>query len=223
MAQPYVWVCRLHLLTAAVLTPTDAALGQSVVSNPEVPDHLSQTINVESGLNDGLVLPFVLLGAVLASSVGARRPMVWRWRPPPRLCSGPLAGIAVGWVAAKGDGLAQNRDLMQEAAGAVVFLVTAFAAYGFAVAIHGNGFIAAFVAGMVFGNTYRHDIHFISEFMEGLANFDDGGVSGVRCVSAARRIGARRAKYDHSCVGLPHAGPCLANLRFSDKKRATRA
>jgi NhaP-type Na+/H+ or K+/H+ antiporter len=62
---------------------------------------------------------------------------------------------------------AQNRDLMQEAAGAVVFLVTAFAAYLFAVLIHGNGFIAAFVAGMVFGNSYRHNIHFISEFMEG--------------------------------------------------------
>ena len=55
----------MALLTAAVLTPTDAALGQTVVSSKDVPTHLSQTINVESGLNDGLVLPFVLLGAIL--------------------------------------------------------------------------------------------------------------------------------------------------------------
>ena len=44
-------------LTAAILTPTDAALGQAVVSSPDVPSRLSESINVESGLNDGLVLP----------------------------------------------------------------------------------------------------------------------------------------------------------------------
>ena len=47
----------LALLTAAILTPTDAALGQAVVSSPDVPSRLSESINVESGLNDGLVLP----------------------------------------------------------------------------------------------------------------------------------------------------------------------
>jgi NhaP-type Na+/H+ or K+/H+ antiporter len=182
------------LLTAAVLTPTDAALGQSVVSNPEVPDHLSQTINVESGLNDGLVLPFVLLGAVLASSVGGAQTDGLALEAATEIVLGPLAGIAVGWVAAKAMDWAQNRDLMQEAAGAVVFLVTAFAAYGFAVTIHGNGFIAAFVAGMVFGNTYRHDIHFISEFMEG---------AGQLLTMAAFLVFGAFLLPD----GLAHAGP----------------
>lgn len=157
------------LLTAAVLTPTDAALGQSVVSSPDVPDHLGQTINVESGLNDGLVLPFVLTGAILASAAaGEAHTEGLVFEALTEIILGPLAGIAVGWSAAKAMDWAQNRDLMQEAAGAVVFLVTAFAAYALAASIHGNGFIAAFVAGMVFGNSYRHDIHFISEFMEGV-------------------------------------------------------
>jgi len=156
------------LLTAAVLTPTDAALGQAVVNSPDVPDRLAQTINVESGLNDGLVLPFVLTGAILASGfAGEAHTAGLALEALIEVILGPLAGIAVGWVAARAMDWAQNRDLMQEAAGAVVFLVTAFAAYLFAVLIHGNGFIAAFVAGMVFGNTYRHNIHFISEFMEG--------------------------------------------------------
>lgn len=183
------------LLTAAVLTPTDAALGQSVVSNPEVPDHLSQTINVESGLNDGLVLPFVLLGAILASSVasGAHADGL-ALEAITEIVLGPLVGIAIGWGAAKAMDWAQNRDLMQEAAGAVVFLVTAFAAYGLAVAIHGNGFIAAFVAGMVFGNTYRHDIHFISEFMEG---------AGQLLTMAAFLVFGAFLLPD----GLAHAGP----------------
>ena len=156
------------LLTAAVLTPTDAALGQAVVNSPDVPDRLAQTINVESGLNDGLVLPFVLTGAILASGfAGEAHTGGLALEALIEVILGPLAGIAVGWVAARAMDWAQNRDLMQEAAGAVVFLVTAFAAYLFAVLIHGNGFIAAFVAGMVFGNSYRHNIHFISEFMEG--------------------------------------------------------
>lgn len=158
----------MALLTAAVLTPTDAALGQAVVSSPAVPNHLAQTINIESGLNDGLVLPFVLLGAILASSVGAvTNTQDVALEAVREVILGPLAGIAIGWAAARAMDWAQNHETMDEAAGAVVFLVTALAAYGGAVAIGGNGFIAAFVAGMVFGNAYRHDIHFIREFMEG--------------------------------------------------------
>jgi NhaP-type Na+/H+ or K+/H+ antiporter len=156
------------LLAAAVLTPTDAAIAQSVVTSPEVPDRLGQTINVESGLNDGLVLPFVLTGAMLASmSLGDAHADSLAMEALSDVLLGLLAGVVVGWSAAKAMDWVQNRDWMQEASGAIVFLVTAFAAYLFAVSIHGNGFVAAFVSGMVFGNSYRHNIHFISEFMEG--------------------------------------------------------
>ncbi|MDE9451925.1 sodium:proton antiporter [Aliiroseovarius sp. Z3] len=158
----------MALLTAAVLTPTDAALGQSVVSNPEVPERLSQTINVESGLNDGLALPFVLLGAILASAgFGEAQTDGLAFEAITEVILGPIAGIIIGWGLAYAMDRAQNRDLMNEAAGGVVFLVAAFSSFFLAELIHGNGFIAAFVGGMVFGNTYRHDIHFISEFMEG--------------------------------------------------------
>ena len=54
-------------LLAALLAPTDAALGQAVVSAKEVPVRIRQAINVESGLNDGIALPAVLLFAALAS------------------------------------------------------------------------------------------------------------------------------------------------------------
>ena len=157
----------MALLTAALLTPTDAALGQTVVSSPDVPDRLRQTINVESGLNDGLVLPFVLVGALLAAQGTELHSGALALELVAEIVLGPLAGIAIGWGAARAMDAAQNKDLMNEAAGSVVFLATAFAAYVLAHLIGGNGFIAAFVAGMVFGNTYRHDIHFISEAMEG--------------------------------------------------------
>lgn len=156
------------LLAAAVLTPTDAALAQSVVSSPQVPDRLGQTINVESGLNDGLVLPFVLSGAMLASmSLIEADADILAMTALKEVLLGLLAGLGIGWFAAKAMNWAQNRDLMQEASGAIVFLVTAFAAYLLALSIHGNGFVAAFISGMVFGNSYRHNIHFISEFMAG--------------------------------------------------------
>ncbi|MEM6987830.1 MAG: cation:proton antiporter [Pseudomonadota bacterium] len=159
----------MALLTAAVLTPTDAALGQTVVSSKSVPEHLRQTINVESGLNDGLVLPFVLLGAILASATmtGANTDGL-AMSALVQIALGPLVGVALGWCAAKAMDAAQQQNWIAEAAGGVAFLSVAFAAYIGAELVGGNGFIAAFVAGMVFGNTYRHSIHFIGEFMEGV-------------------------------------------------------
>ncbi len=81
---------------------------------------------------------------------------------------GPLAGIATGWVMARAMDAARDRGLMEEAAGGVAFVVVAFLAYITSEVIGGNGFIAAFVAGMVFGNTFRHPIRFIGEFTEGV-------------------------------------------------------
>ena len=158
----------MALLTAAVLTPTDAALGQAVVVNPAVPERLGQTINVESGLNDGLAFPFVLFGATLASTATVDSgPAGLFMEAAGEVVFGVVAGVGTGWLAARAMDWAMRRDLMQVPAGAVVFLLSAFAAYVTAGLIGGNGFIAAFLAGMTFGNTYRNDILFISEFMEG--------------------------------------------------------
>jgi NhaP-type Na+/H+ or K+/H+ antiporter len=158
----------MALLTAAVLTPTDAALGQAVVSSPDVPAQLSQTINVESGLNDGLALPFVLLGAIMASAgAGEVHTDGLALKVVLQVVLGPLAGIAIGWSVARGLDAVRDRDWVVESAQGVVFLATAFAAFLGAEVMGGNGFIAAFVAGAVFGNTYQHGLHFIHEFMEG--------------------------------------------------------
>ena len=162
----------IALLTAAILTPTDAALGQSVVSGINVPQRLSQAINVESGLNDGLALPFVLVGAIFAGSAGiaahgqgeqngiATIVML-------QILLGPMTGIAIGWLAARALDWAQYRDWINVTSQGVLFLATAFTAFVLSEMIGGNGFIAAFVAGAIFGNTFRHDIHFITNFMEG--------------------------------------------------------
>jgi sodium/hydrogen antiporter len=158
----------MALLTAAVLTPTDAALGQSVVTSANVPEKLSETINVESGLNDGLVLPFVLLASTLATAGMANDATDGlALKAVLQIVLGPLAGIFTGWVVARLMDVAQARRLIAASAEGVVFLAAAFAAYVLATVIGGNGFIAAFVAGMIFGNSYKHNIRFVREFMEG--------------------------------------------------------
>src|SRR4029453_9532238 len=58
------------LLIGAILAPTDAALGLPVVANPAVPIRIRRVLNVESGLNDGIATPFVLLFIALATATG---------------------------------------------------------------------------------------------------------------------------------------------------------
>jgi len=160
----------LALLVAAILTPTDAALGQTVVTSQSVPLHLRQGINVESGLNDGLALPVVIIAALLA----ARQSGVDVEGAPANLfvfslmqvTLGPLAGIVSGYVFAKTLDWAIKAKLITIAFQGLYFLCVAFLAFTLAELIGGNGFIAAFVGGLVFGNTLRNSSSFINEFME---------------------------------------------------------
>lgn len=153
-------------LLAALLAPTDAALGQPVVSNPAVPQRIRQAINIESGLNDGIALPAVLLFAALASMHGGGESQNWITFGVLQIVLGPLAGIAIGYVGAKLiDGAAESGAASTSFQG-IAILALACLAYLASEAIGGNGFIAAFVSGMVFGNTIKHECDFLFEFME---------------------------------------------------------
>lgn len=157
----------MALLTAAILTPTDAALGQQVIASDRVPERLKETINVESGLNDGLAFPFVLLGAALVASAGDVSGAGLAVTAVFQVLLGLGSGIFMGYCVARMMDVAMRHRWLDEATGGVVFLCTAFATYVLAEILGGNGFVAAFVGGAVFGNTYRASQHFISEFMEG--------------------------------------------------------
>lgn len=161
----------LALLLAAILTPTDAALGQTVVTSPSVPLHLRQGINVESGLNDGLALPIVIVTALLTAQLSGvdaddipGNLFVFSLM---QVTLGPLAGIVTGYVFAKTLDAAMDHKLITLVFQGLYFLCVAFLAFTLAELIGGNGFIAAFVGGLVFGNVMRNSREFISEFMEG--------------------------------------------------------
>ena len=105
-------------LLAAILAPTDAALGQSVVASPAVPGRVRQALNIESGLNDGIALPVVLLFASLAAAshaTGGDRN--WVLFGLMQITLGPLAGIAVGWCAARLIDRAAEAEWMAETEG----------------------------------------------------------------------------------------------------------
>ena len=161
------WV--ITLLLAAILAPTDAALAQAVTSSEKVPARLRRSIEVESGLNDGLALPMVLAAAVVAVEVlgvtGAQVPANLGLFTLKQIILGPLAGIAVGWVAARALDLAMTTKSISPAYDGLVFLAAAFLAFAVAGAIGGNGLIAAFVGGLTFGHALRTSTSFISEFM----------------------------------------------------------
>lgn len=154
-------------LLAALLAPTDAALGQSVVSTKVVPVRIRQAINVESGLNDGIALPAVLLFAALASmhqdASGAGE---WIRFFAMQVTLGPLAGALIGFAGARLLDTAAERGWMTEAFQGIGILSLAVLSYVIAESIGGNGFIAAFIGGMVFGHTLRHKCEFLFEFME---------------------------------------------------------
>lgn len=160
------WPLVAVALVASILAPTDAALGQAVVTNPIVPDRVRRALTVESGLNDGLALPVVLLFASFAAESLDGAPTNWLIFGGKQLVLGPLAGIVIGLAGGKLLLLAKERNLTAETFEGIGALALAGTAYLGAIQIGGNGFIAAFVAGLCFGNVVKGQCKFVYEFTE---------------------------------------------------------
>ena len=136
-------------LLAAILAPTDAALGQAVVSSPIVPVRIRQSLNVESGLNDGIVLPLVMLFAALASvSAEEAEQSNWLVYWLMQVTLGPLVGVVVGFGGGYLLRASTRCNLINENFLRLSGVAVALVAWAGAIQVGGNGFIAAFVAGM---------------------------------------------------------------------------
>ena len=144
------------LLLAVILAPTDAALGQAVVTLTRLPSRVRQGLNVESGLNDGICVPLfwiVLAIAQVESGAigdGAAVRLVLE-----QIGYGIVAGVAAGGVAAAVVVVAGRRGHVEGSWLQVVPLAGAGLAFGIADPVGGSGFIAAFVGGFVFGALRR--------------------------------------------------------------------
>jgi sodium/hydrogen antiporter len=140
----------LALVIGAALAPTDAALGAGMMVNPAVPARIRRLINVESGLNDGIATPFVLV-AVAGAATAEHESGIGPGAAVAELALGVLIGAVVGGVGGFAVKTARQRDWVAEGFAGSAVLALAGCAYACSLALHGNGFIAAFVGGLAFG------------------------------------------------------------------------
>ncbi|MBO1254687.1 cation:proton antiporter [Alteromonas sp. 5E99-2] len=161
---PWVFVA----LVAAVLAPTDAALGEAVIQNKAVPVNTRQTLTVESGLNDGLALPFILFFAALfvASSAEDTSTVHWLIFGGSQVLIGIAVGVAMGWTSGKLFLFAESKNLTSNVYEGIGVLALTGTSYLSATIMGGNGFISAFIAGLVFGNQVKGHCRFIYQFTE---------------------------------------------------------
>jgi len=144
----------IAMLIGASLAPTDAALGQAVVTNRTVPARIRRVLNVESGLNDGIATPFVFLALAVATSE-ATAGGGWLGSAVADLAIGIgiglVLGLAGGFLLARADAGHWTSEVSRK----LFVLALAAACYLVAVGAGGNGFIGAFVGGLAFGNATR--------------------------------------------------------------------
>jgi NhaP-type Na+/H+ or K+/H+ antiporter len=149
-------VFDLSWATAAILgillAPTDASLGQAVISNKLVPLRIRQTLNVESGLNDGIAMPFLLLAIAVVTAEGYSGLGDWMVQALTQIGMGVLAGVVVGFLGAKFITWGRNSGWITPHFRKISVIALALLTYVVAVLLGGNGFIAAFVMGLTIGN-----------------------------------------------------------------------
>lgn len=158
------------LILAVMIACTDAALGQAVVSDGRVPSRIRQGLNVESGLNDGLCVPLFFIALALANAEESALTAADAFR----IVAEEIGYGVVGGVLAGAVGVVALRQALRHASVEASWLQlltasTALLAAAFATALGGSMFIAAFVAGLVFGVFRRGQGGNVSRFL------DEGG------------------------------------------------
>jgi NhaP-type Na+/H+ or K+/H+ antiporter len=159
-------------LIATMLAPTDAALGKAVVTNSVVPARVRESLNVESGLNDGICVPVILFFLALAAgSVETSESARLILKLPLEVIG---IGMAVGVVLAVVGGFAlrscSNRGWVSGTWLQMPIIALALLCFALAQWLGGSGFIASFVGGLTFGAmTKQHKTQFL-ESAEGAAD-----------------------------------------------------
>jgi NhaP-type Na+/H+ or K+/H+ antiporter len=155
-------------LIAVILAPTDAALGLAVVTNPAVAVRIRRALNVESGLNDGIATPFVTFFIALVAAEDGIGDKAWGLEALKQIGLALVAAVVVGYIGGKLLTLASDHQWTGEVSEQIAILALALLAYEGSVAIGGNGFIAAFAGGILFGAATRGRMEAPGRFTETL-------------------------------------------------------
>lgn len=158
-------------LLATMLAATDAALGKGVVANKAVPDRVREGLNAESGLNDGLAVPFLFM--FLALATGATDPDHSAELAVKLVLEEIGIGIVVAVVlvnlAVPALRFASDRGWLTEVWRQIPVVALALSCFAVAQALHGSGFIASFVGGLLFGYFAKEKTHVLVLAGEGIS------------------------------------------------------
>jgi NhaP-type Na+/H+ or K+/H+ antiporter len=166
-------------LLGALLAPTDAALGLPIFTNPQIPVRIRRALNIESGLNDGIATPFVGLFLAFAIANVEHGAGAWIATAVGEIVVAVVIGTLIGVVGAWLMQHTTSRGWTSGGSEQIAILGLAFAAYFSSLAAHGNGFVAAFVGGIVFGSASRNRFSEPTEFTETFSTFLSMLVWGV--------------------------------------------
>jgi sodium/hydrogen antiporter len=146
-------------LVGVMLAPTDAALGQAVVANPSVPALTRNALNVESGLNDGLALPFVSIFITVGLVAGGAETELRAGQTLIVALGGStligiVAGVGGGWLIR----VASERGFAAGPWQSIALVALAVGTYVVADQVEASGFLAVWVAGLAAGAVVRNHV-----------------------------------------------------------------
>lgn len=156
-------------ILATMLAPTDAALGLAVVSNPAVPPAVREDLNVESGLNDGICVPVlvVLLAFATEATAGVSSGIIVKHFAE-EIGIGALVGSVFAFLGVRAIRLAAERNWGSEIWRQLPVISMALTCFATAQALGGSGFIACFVGGLLAGAMAKKEKHEYLLAAEGL-------------------------------------------------------
>jgi len=138
------------LVLGSILAPTDAALSLPVLLDRAIPVRIRRTINIESGLNDGIAAPFVTLSLAIAVAEETAGNQNWLIESGQEIALAIVVAIVVGGLGGRFTSEARRRSWASQASESLAVVALAILAYAGATAVGGNGFVAAFGAGVAF-------------------------------------------------------------------------
>ena len=148
-------------IIATMLAPTDAALGKAVVTNQAVPSNIREGLNVESGLNDGICVPILLIFLAIATHTGGEggTTTLALKLVAEAIGIGVVVGVGFTYISVQLIRRAAERGWLSETWQQLPVPALAVACFTTAQVLGGSGFIACFVGGMLFGGLEEHHKH----------------------------------------------------------------
>jgi NhaP-type Na+/H+ or K+/H+ antiporter len=211
-------------ILGAILAPTDAGLGHAVMSSKRVPVRIRQALNVESGLNDGLAIPFLMLFIALARVDQPLSDRSWIVYLIQEVGLGILFGLLFGWIGGWLMGQAKKRKWMSagmQQLALLAFVILAWAVIDFS---PGNGFIGVFIAGLMIKNGYESAGEQMVEFSEvwgQLLNLFVFGVFGTLVGPLLGSIGALAGLYALLSLTIVRMLPVVISFIGARLQRST--